>query len=83
MISKTDYLNILDGTQKSIGSILSSINHSKDFDLKTMESIDNGLKIRNTVRDNSYQDQIKIYRKNNISQLSKLDNNFATEDLRK
>lgn len=83
MIRRIGNLNLLDGTQKSIGSILSSINHSKDFDLKTMESIDNGLKIKKSVRDNSYQDQIKIYRKNNISQLSKLENNFATEDLRK
>ena len=58
---------------------MSSINHSKDFDLKTMESNpETVFKLQNT----SYQDQVKICRKNNLSQLSKLGNNFATEDHR-
>ena len=77
------FINFLDQTQNSIGTILSTINNSKDFDLKSIESMDNGPKITNINKDNSYQDQFKIWRKNNLSQLSKLGNNFATEDLRK
>jgi hypothetical protein len=83
VICKLNYHHIIDATQNSNGTVMSSINHSKDFDLKTMASIDNGFRIHNTMKDNSYQDQIKINRKNNISQLNKLGNNFATEDLRK
>lgn len=44
--------------------------------------MDNGVKSNLVDKENSYQDQFKICKKNNISQLSKLGNNFATEDLR-
>lgn len=61
---------------------MSSINHSKDFDLKSVESTEIGIK-NYALKENSYQDNSKLIRKNNLSQLSKLGNNFATEDLRK
>lgn len=62
---------------------MSSINHSKDLEVRTVESGELGYKRDTAAKENSYFDNVKICRKNNLSQLSKLGNNFATEDLRK
>ena len=52
------------------------------MELKSLESMDNGIINKLVEKENSYQDQFKIWRKSNLSQISKLGNNFATEDLR-
>lgn len=71
------------GTYNSIGSIMSSIHQTKDFEMKSIESLDIMPKANNNFKENSYYDNAKVCRKNNNSQLAKLGNIYATEDLRK
>ena len=61
---------------------MSSINYSKDVEVKSIDSLENLARKQNKIKENSYYDSVKIWRKNNNSQLAKLGANFATEDLR-
>lgn len=62
---------------------MSSFNNPKELEMRTVESYDNTLQKVDALKENSYFDNAKVFHKNNISQLSKLGNNFVTEDLRK
>lgn len=73
---------ILDGNN-NIRTIMSSINYSKDLEIKSIDSCDTVPRKWPIQKENSYYDSSKISKKNNNSLLSKLGANFATEDWRK
>ena len=62
---------------------MSSINYSKDLEIKSIDSCDTVPRKWPIQKENSYYDSSKISKKNNNSLLSKLGANFATEDWRK
>uniref|UniRef100_A0A7S3KIV8 Uncharacterized protein n=1 Tax=Euplotes crassus TaxID=5936 RepID=A0A7S3KIV8_EUPCR len=62
------------------GTVVSTITNPREFELRTLETMDNKAHNKIIEKENSYQDQFKLCRKSNLSQMGKLGSNFATED---